>query len=70
MPIKYKVDILALLREKGYTSYKIRQVGLINETALQKLREGRLISWDQLSNICEALNCQPGDLLEYAPDTE
>lgn len=70
MPIRYKVDVLALLREKGYSSYKIRQIGLINETALQKLREGKLIAWEQLSNICGALNCQPGDLLEYAPDNE
>ena len=65
MPIKYKVDIIALLREKGFTSYKIRKEGIINETALQRLRDGKMISWEQLSNICRVLDCQPGDLLEY-----
>ena len=65
MPIKYKVDVIALLREKGFTSYKIRKEGIINETALQRLRDGKMISWEQLSNICRVLDCQPGDLLEY-----
>lgn len=25
------------------------------------------ITWDVLEKICVALNCQPGDLLEYVP---
>ena len=68
MPIKYKVDVIALLREKGFSSYKIRHEKIINETALQKLRNGQMIAWEQLSNICRVLECQPGDLLEYVSD--
>ena len=70
MPIRFKVDIIALLREKGFTSYKMRHGGerVINEAALQRLRNGKMISWEQLSNICRVLDCQPGDLLEYVPD--
>lgn len=26
------------------------------------------ITWDVLDKICETLNCQPGDLLQYIPD--
>lgn len=68
MPIKYKLDILAALKEKGYSSYKIRREALINQTALQRLRDNKLISWDQLAAVCSLLGCQPGDLLEYVEE--
>lgn len=35
---------------------------------MQRLREGKLISWDQLGNVCAMLEAQPGDLLEYVED--
>ena len=69
MPIQYKIDVIGALRDAGYTSYKIRKEGLINQTALQRMREGKLIAWEQLAIICRLLNCQPGDLVEYVPDT-
>lgn len=69
MPIRYKVDVLAALKAAGFTSYKIRKDGLINQTALQRIREGKLISWEQLATVCKLLKCQPGDLLEYAEDS-
>ena len=69
MPICYKVDIIAALKAAGFTSYKIRKEGLINQTALQRLREGKMISWEQFATVCKLLKCQPGDLIEYAEDT-
>ena len=68
MPIRYKIDVLAALKSAGFTSYKIRQEGLINQTALQRIREGKLISWEQLAAVCRLLKCQPGDLVEYAEE--
>ncbi len=68
MPIRYKVDVLAALKEKGYSSYRIRKEALINQAALQRLRDGKMIAWEQLANVCELLNCQPGDLIEYAKE--
>lgn len=68
MPIKYKIDVIAALKDAGYTSYKIRKEGVINQIALQKLREGKLISWEQLDRICAILHCQPGDLVEHIDD--
>lgn len=70
MPIRYKVDVLAALKDKGYSSYRIRKEALINQTALQRLREGKLIAWEQLANVCALLNCQPGDLIEYVEQEE
>lgn len=70
MPIKYRIDILQALKNAGFTTYRIRKEGPINQTALQRLREGKLISWEQLANVCDALNCQPGDLLEYVKEEQ
>ena len=71
MAIRYKVDIMAKLKEEGYSSTKIREEKLIWQSYLQQLRHGELVSWKTLDTICSLLNCQPGDLLEYiqeAPD--
>lgn len=66
--IRYKVDVIAALKNAGYTSYRIRKDGLINQTALQRIRDGKMISWEQLNSICRLLNCQPGDLVEFVED--
>ncbi len=68
MAFKYKIDVLAALREAGYTSYRIRQEGIINQAALQKLREGKMIAWEQLNTICNLLKCQLSDLIEHVPE--
>lgn len=65
MPIKYKIDIFAALKEKGITTYKIRKEKLLSESTLQNLRNGTGISWESLETICSLLDCQPGDLIEY-----
>ena len=68
MAFRYKIDVLAALKGAGYTSYKIRQEGIINQTALQKLREGKMIAWEQLNTICNLLQCQLSDIIEHIVD--
>lgn len=70
MAIRYKIDVIAALKTAGFSSYRIRKEGLINQAALQKLREGKLIAWEQLNSVCRLLRCQPGDLLEYVDSKE
>ena len=65
MAIRYKVDILAELKKKGYSSTRIREEKLIGQSYLQQLRQGELVSWKTLNTICSLLECQPGDLIEY-----
>ena len=38
--LKYKIDVLEALKEKGYSSYKIRKDKLIGEAQLTKIRSG------------------------------
>ena len=45
MAIRYKVDILAELKKKGYSSTRIRELKLIGQSYLQQLRRGELVSW-------------------------
>lgn len=67
MPMKYD-KLFALMKEKGLTTYRIRQERIITETTLQKLREGRNVTTDSLASLCQTLSCQPGDIMEYVED--
>ena len=38
--------------------------------SILKNNKAKAIRFSTLEAICEALDCQPGDILEYTPDTE
>lgn len=63
MPLVYKTDILQLLKEKGYNTTRLRREKLLAEGTIQKLRDQKPISWDNISRICDMLQCQPGEIL-------
>ena len=69
MPIKYKLDILTALKERGFSTYRIRKDKLLAESTVQALRRGEMVSLDNIARICQLLHCQPGDLLEYISET-
>lgn len=68
VPIKYKIDVLAALKEAGYSSTRIRNEKIMGQATLTQIRRGELVSWANISRICSLLGCQPGDLMEYVPD--
>ena len=68
MPVKYKIDILAQLKDAGYSTYRLRKEKLLGESVLQQIREGVPVSWANLGRLCQLLHCQPGGLLEYVQD--
>ena len=70
MPIKYKIDVLTELKNKGYSQSRIRSEKLIGQSYLTQLRHGELVSWKTIETLCELLDCQPGDILEYVPEEE
>lgn len=70
MPLKYKINVLAALKEKGYNTNRIRLEGLFSQSTLQKLREGKGIAWENLEKICRLLECQPADIIEYVKENE
>ena len=42
----------------------------MNNLSILKTRKARAIRFSTLESICEALNCTPGDLLEYVPENK
>lgn len=68
MPIRFKIDVLAALKDAGYSSARIRKEKLMGEATLQQLRHGELVSWKTMETLCRLLNCQPGDLIEYGTE--
>ena len=68
--LKYKFNVLSELKNRGYSSYKIRKEKIFGEAILQKFRTGKIIAADNLDTLCKLLECQPGDILEYVPDDE
>lgn len=60
----------ALMEVKGLTTYKIRKEKIISESTLQNIRNEKRITTDAIASLCQALNCQPGDILEYVQDEQ
>ena len=69
MPIIYN-KMLKRLDEKGITSYTVKRDGIIGQATFRKIKEGGDIDTRTIAKMCEVLECQPGDLLEYVPDED
>ena len=65
--IVYK-NILEKLKAAGYSSYTLMKRGLIAQKTLTHIRAGKPINTKTLDTICELLDCQPGEVLEYVPN--
>ena len=66
----YKLDILAALKNNGYTTYRMKKEKILSESTLQKFRHKEGISWSNLDTLCSLLQCQPGDIIAYIPDDQ
>lgn len=70
MPVKYKIDVLATLKEKGYPTTRLRKEKLIGEATIQRLRHKQSVSFDILSKLCNLLECDIGDILTNEEEQE
>lgn len=68
--IKYKIDVIAELSKRGYTTTRIRKDKLLSEATLTKIRKGENINTTTLNALCIMLRCQPGDILKVEPTDE
>lgn len=69
MPIVVQLDLM-LARRKMRSRDLAAAVG-ITEVNISLLKSGKVkgVRFDTLERICEVLQCQPGDLLVYEPET-
>lgn len=70
MPIRVNLDVM-LARRKVKGKVLAAAVG-ITEQNLSLLRTGKVkgVRFATLEKICEVLTCQPGDILEYVPESD
>ena len=68
MPIVVTLDVM-LARRKMRSKELAERIG-ITEVNVSLLKSGRVkgVRFETLEKICEVLDCQPGDILEYRPD--
>lgn len=66
--ITYKQNILKLLKNHGYSAYRLRKDKIMGAERIQRLRRGALPSWRELAIICKLTGESVSDLIEYAPD--
>lgn len=70
MPIIYN-KLLAILAERGDNCYTLTKKNrVVGQATWKKLIEGGDIDTRTIANLCDYLNCQPGDILEYVPEKE
>ena len=70
MPIVY-TKLFELLKAKGYTTYKIRQEKLIGQGTLTAIKKGTGgLDAKTIARLCEVLECQHGDLMEYVKEAD
>ena len=65
----FTINVLQALKDEGYSTYRIKNEKLLSQSTLQKLRKGKPVSLENIETFCRLLELQPGDLLEYKPDT-
>lgn len=70
MAIRINLDVMMAKRKKGLTELaKEVDITLANLSIL-KNGKAKAVRLETLNAICKALQCQPGDILEYVEDEE
>ncbi len=70
MAILVNLDLM-LVRRKMTLTELAEKVGVtIANLSILKKGHARAVRFSTLNAICDALDCQPGDILEFARDTE
>ena len=59
-----------LLKEKGLKRKDLIEAGVASGATLAKLTNCETVTTETIDNICKFLECQPGDFMEYRPETD
>ena len=70
MAIIVNLDVMLARRKMSLSELSERvDISIVNLSIL-KTGKARAVRFSTLEAICRALDCQPGDILEYVPDEE
>ncbi len=70
MAIIVNLDVMMAKRKKGLTELAGEVDITLANLSILKNNKAKAVRFSTLESICKALNCQPGDILEYMPDTD
>ncbi len=70
MPIIVRLDVMIALRK--VRSKELAEAVGITEQNISLLKSGKVkgVRFDTLARICDYLDCQPGDILEFEKEPE
>ncbi len=69
MPIVVNLDVMMAKRKMSLNRLS-EEVGItLSNLSILKQGKARAVRFSTLELLCKALDCQPGDILEYRPDS-
>ncbi len=69
MPIIVNIDVMMAKRKMSLTELSERIGITMANLSVLKTGKAKAIRFSTLAALCKELNCQPGDILEFAPET-
>ena len=70
MAIVINLDVMMAKRKKGLTELAQEVDITLANLSILKNNKAKAVRFGTLDAICKALDCQPGDILQYVPDEE
>jgi putative transcriptional regulator len=70
MPIVVNLDMMLARRKMSLSQLSERVDVTIANLSVLKTNKARAVRFSTLEAICKALDCQPGDILEYVEEGE
>ena len=69
--LKYKINVFDALDRAGFNLYKAKKTGILSQNTMYKLKnDDTSITLGALNNICNILDMQPKDILEFVQTEE
>ncbi len=70
MAIIVNLDVMMAMRKMSLGELSQRVDVTMANLSILKNNKAKAVRFSTLEAICKALDCQPGDILEFVPDTE
>ena len=70
MAIIVNLDVMMAKRKMSLNELSEKVNLTLSNLSILKTGKAKAIRFSTLEAICEALNCQPGDILEYLEETQ
>ena len=68
MPIIVNLDVMLAKRKMSLSQLSEQVDVTIADLSVLKTNKAKAVRFSTLEAICKALDCQPGDILEFVPD--